>query len=361
MEEAFQSEGRTLTHLIGPGVEHKYEPKTLEELLQKLHGVVENPPQNEPDEIHLQTRTLRYPRIKWVEAMGLEEHWKDSRIDAKRSSQRVDLRTKNITSVRLLTSPEWAEFDYFIDGQSVGKRPSKPALVRSSGFAPPPRAIMSSPGLVKEGGRWRWYSLEGETALEGKKTATRQGPIDDAFLASFIVVSPTGKSLNPAFQQWCDAELQHFRDRWKALMRADLPEIDDVNFDLERHRVRSVILWGDADSNAAIKKLQSLLPVKFNANTWSFGGRSYDGNKLVPSLIYPSGYHHFERPDYVVLNSGLTFREGHDRTNSQQSPKLPDWAIIDITQPPDAFTPGRIHDADFFDEQWQLKRQPKGP
>jgi len=81
----------------------------------------------------------------------------------------------------------------------------------------------------------------------------------------------------------------------------------------------------------------------------------------VPSLIYPSGYHHFERPDYFVLNSGLTFREGHDRTNSQQNPKLPDWAIIDITQPPDAFAPGRIHDADFFDEQWKLKRQPKGP
>src|SRR5688500_9417444 len=29
MEEAFKAEGRTLTHLIGPGVEHKYEPKTL--------------------------------------------------------------------------------------------------------------------------------------------------------------------------------------------------------------------------------------------------------------------------------------------------------------------------------------------
>ena len=89
-----------------------------------------------------------------------------------------------------------------------------------------------------------------------------------------------------------------------------------------------------------------------------FGGQSFDGDRFVPALIYPlpSG-----DPHYVVLNSGLTFREGHDRTNSQQNPKLPDWAIIDITQPPDAESPGRIHDADFFDEQWQLKRQPKAP
>ena len=80
-----------------------------------------------------------------------------------------------------------------------------------------------------------------------------------------------------------------------------------------------------------------------------------DGNRYVPAMVFPSGSH------YIVLNSGLTFREGHDRTNSQQNPKLPDWAIIDITQPPDAFSPGRIHDAGFFDEEWKLKAQPKGP
>jgi hypothetical protein len=61
------------------------------------------------------------------------------------------------------------------------------------------------------------------------------------------------------------------------------------------------------------------------------------------------------REKYVVLNSGITFRENHDRTNSLQNPKLPDWAIIDLTQPPDGNAPGRIADADFFDEQWMPK------
>ncbi|MFP6602512.1 MAG: hypothetical protein VB862_08285, partial [Pirellulaceae bacterium] len=58
---------------------------------------------------------------------------------------------------------------------------------------------------------------------------------------------------------------------------------------------------------------------------------------------------------YVVLNSGPTHREGHDRTNSLQNPKLPDWAIVDLRQVPDALLPGKIVATGFFDESWQLK------
>jgi hypothetical protein len=41
--------------------------------------------------------------------------------------------------------------------------------------------------------------------------------------------------------------------------------------------------------------------------------------------------------------------------NARQVPKLPDWAVIDITTAANARWPGRVADADFFDEQWQLK------
>jgi hypothetical protein len=58
---------------------------------------------------------------------------------------------------------------------------------------------------------------------------------------------------------------------------------------------------------------------------------------------------------YLVINSGPTFREAHDRTNSLQNPKLPDWAIVDITTPPDAEKPGKIMAAAFFDEAWKVK------
>ena len=68
-------------------------------------------------------------------------------------------------------------------------------------------------------------------------------------------------------------------------------------------------------------------------------------------MIYPNPLN----PDrYIVLNSGPTYREEHDRTNSQQIAKLPDWAVIDITVPPTGRVPGNVVDVGFFDENWQL-------
>jgi hypothetical protein len=72
----------------------------------------------------------------------------------------------------------------------------------------------------------------------------------------------------------------------------------------------------------------------------------------VLAKIYPNPDN---APRYMVLNSGPTFREAHDRSNSLQTPKLPDWAVIDLSQPPDDKVPGKIAAAGFFDEQWQLK------
>ncbi len=56
----------------------------------------------------------------------------------------------------------------------------------------------------------------------------------------------------------------------------------------------------------------------------------------------------------MVINSGLTFREASDRTNSLQNPKLPDWAVIDLAKDPDGEAPGGIAAAGFFTESWEL-------
>jgi hypothetical protein len=53
------------------------------------------------------------------------------------------------------------------------------------------------------------------------------------------------------------------------------------------------------------------------------------------------------------INSGPTHREGHDRTNSLQNSKLPDWAIINLAEPPTDMVPGKIVAIGLFDESWQ--------
>ena len=70
------------------------------------------------------------------------------------------------------------------------------------------------------------------------------------------------------------------------------------------------------------------------------------------AMIYPNPLNP-ER--YVVLNSGATQRAGDHGTNSRQVPRLPDYAIIDTTVPPNDKVAGKIVDAGFFDENWRLQ------
>jgi hypothetical protein len=360
MEEAFKSEGRELTHLIGPGVEHKYEPKTLAELLKQLDDIVAKGQDPFPANVHFQTRTLRYNRQGWVIVDALEEHWRDSKIDGTRVGDQITVQTKNIRRFRLMPLPRGpvddeqrlkaSKIQYVIDGQKLTPREDGEGLWAGNRLA----------AFVKRDGRWQWHPQneavrEANTLIKQKRS---QGPIDDAFVDPFLVVTPTGTSKNPQFQAWVDFELTHFRDRWRSVMRGELPEKRDVDVRAtDERRGVNLVLFGDPDSNSVMARLLEETPIKFNGGTWTFGKQSFDGKRFVPLAIYPRT----GASGCIVLNSGLTFREAHDRTNSQQNPKLPDWAIIDITQPPDANTPGRIHDADFFDENWQLKRQPKAP
>ncbi|HXE55362.1 MAG TPA: hypothetical protein VN541_20225, partial [Tepidisphaeraceae bacterium] len=71
----------------------------------------------------------------------------------------------------------------------------------------------------------------------------------------------------------------------------------------------------------------------------------------VPVLIYPNP---LNPKRYVVLNSGFTFREADYLNNDRQNPKLPDWAVVDTTEPPSPTAPGKIADAGFFGEKWEL-------
>ena len=58
---------------------------------------------------------------------------------------------------------------------------------------------------------------------------------------------------------------------------------------------------------------------------------------------------------YVVINSGFTFRESSNGSNSWQVAELPDYAVVDITPPPNARWPGKIAVAGFFGEKWELQ------
>ena len=82
------------------------------------------------------------------------------------------------------------------------------------------------------------------------------------------------------------------------------------------------------------------------------GAQRYAADTHAPILIYPNP---LNPKKYVVLNSGFTFREFDYLNNARQIPKLPDYAVVDTTTPPDERYPGKIVTAGFFDEEWRLR------
>ena len=109
----------------------------------------------------------------------------------------------------------------------------------------------------------------------------------------------------------------------------------------------NLVLWGDISSNAVIAHYAKELPLKWDAKTLELGTQKVDAAHHAPILIYPQGAR------YIVLNSGPTFREAAATNNSDQTPKLPDWAVVDLRTPPGPKWPGQIVDAGFFDENWK--------
>ncbi len=84
-------------------------------------------------------------------------------------------------------------------------------------------------------------------------------------------------------------------------------------------------------------------------------GKSYDASHHLLAMIYPNP----ESPGRnVVFNGGFAYREYDYLNHARQTPKLPDWAVIDLRTPPSSREPGALVAAGFFDERWNFKPDP---
>jgi hypothetical protein len=363
MMEVLGKEGMKTPHLIGPGMPHKYHPETIKEVQALIEKEVAKGRNNFPDEVHIQTKTALYGRVKWMNLHGLEQSWKDARLDAKvLDGKTLEIKTSNVSRIVLYPPPQVRKggdkLTLKIDGQTLTMQIG-PELAKFENFlSPGPRVPNSLCRLIKENGQWRDFGNATpfqHEGPEGGKGGAHPGPMDTSFMKPFLVVLPDGKSSSAAVDAWVQAESSHFITRWRGLMRGDArvvkaSEVKDV---YEAGKTQSLILWGTPESNSCIKAVLASLPVQWDAKKIGMKGKAgFDAATHVPALTYPC----LKSPGFeVVINSGLTFREAHDKTNSLQNPKLPDWAILDITQPPSAESAGKVVAADFFDDRWQVK------
>lgn len=329
MEQAMATEGLKLERFIGPQTGHKYEPATKAKLAARLDELAAHGQEAWPGEIRLATYTPRYPGDRWVSILALSKQWERADVRVRTlNPNTVTIETKNVRELELRNSPT----EITIDGQKL----------------PSHQTSRSGRALWKENGNWH-YAAETPRSDLYKHTAL-SGPIDDAFMDAFVFVRPTNRPLNEKIGAWTDREFTHATKMWRDLFRGEAPvksDADVTDADIANH---NLVLWGDPSSNKLLARILAQLPLQWTADKLVFRGQTYDATHTAPILIFPNP---LNPAHYIVLNSGMDFRDDAYGSNALQTPKLPDYAIVDLDTPPGPKWPGKIVDAGFFDEDWK--------
>ena len=307
-----------------------------------------------PRQVRLQTYTLKTNRAAWVEIDALGEHWQPSAIVASVERGGFRVGVKNVTAFTLRFDPGTfpdevgPRFGVTVHEDPFGDGGKDMPVVEGEIYRPSDRSLRMSFSRRADGS-WR---VAPDMPGGLRKKHGLQGPVDDAFMDSFLFVCPTGKPANGQAAAWAAAEMERAIREWRRQFRGEVRVKDDVAVTEEDIRSASLVLWGDPSSNSLMAKVAPQLPVRWTPDGIEAGQRKFPAADHALICIYPNPLNP-ER--YVVLNSGFTFREYDYLNNARQTPKLPDWAVIDLKTPPDRRYPGAIPAAGFFGENWEWK------
>jgi dienelactone hydrolase len=366
MDEALRLEEVRLVHIIGPQTKHAYHPEAKKEVERRLDSIASAGRKRIFRTVDFVTYTLKYNKMSWITIDSLGEHWQRASVRARlKGDSEIEIVTRNVTGLTLDMPAGWCPLE----------PAATPLLTIDSVEMPVPRPRSDRSWhveLVKVDNSWQAKrspiptpsphasSISVPTPIPSlapidptlRKRHDLQGPIDDAFMDSFLIVKPTGTSKYPKVDEWVKKEEDHAVEHWRRQFRGEARVKDDRDVNDADIAGSNLILWGDPESNAVLKKIADKLPIRWEGDKVVVGSKSFAAETHAPVLIYPNP---LNPSKYVVLNSGFTYREYDYLNNARQVPKLPDWAIIDITTPPDSRSPGKVVAADFFGEEWELK------
>jgi pimeloyl-ACP methyl ester carboxylesterase len=296
--------------LVGPGVAHKWEPEThkisehfVEEALAK--GL------DAPPRIRFVTYNTRFNRCFWVTVEELHKTYARAEVDAERKGNRTEVTTSNVDRLRIDGSGPVS-----VDGQEF---PAGGVFDKSSG---------------------KWAKAGPVEGLH--KRHALQGPVDDAFMDSFLCVRPTGSGT--AVTPYSLVVLDQFQKDFSKWLRGDPRVKDDKDVTASDIAGNNLILFGDPWSNQLIAKVVARLPIRWSKEEITLAGRTVDAAKNMPVLIFPNP---LNPEKYVVINSGHTFSEDDWRgTNAYLYPHLGDHALI-------AMDSREVVESGFFDDHWR--------
>jgi hypothetical protein len=342
MTKYMAEEGMTLTHIIGPNTAHKYEPEAKKKVAQLVDAFANAGRNPMPKEVKFTTWNLRFNQMDWVTVDGMEREWNRARLNAKIVGDKIMVSTTNVSAFTLAMPAGLCPLAkekrpvVELDGEAIKTVPVRDDLSWTTHFR-------------KENGKWK---LVKSTEVPGLiKKHGLQGPIDDAFVDSFIMVKPTGEPMNAKMGAWAEEGLKHAVEEWHLQFRGEARVKEDQSITAEDMAASNLILWGDPQSNKLLARMAGKLPIHWDAGGVQVGATHFSADDNAPILIYPNP---LNPKHYVVLNTGFTFCEVGRPSNALQVPKLPDYAVVDINVPLASRIPDGVKTAGFFDEQWRL-------
>jgi len=346
MEVALAEHQIEMTHIIGPGTAHKLHPDSKREIESRMSSLASAGDATVPRLIEFTTYTLKHHRLHWVNIERLGEHWAQAHVRAEVTGPlAIAIQTQNITRLKLdFAAGHWPGAARGQVNVSIDGTPLAAALIRSD------RSWQCD--LIRRGNAWSLMDAAETTPISDslQKRPGLQGPIDDAFMDSFVFVRPSKKSDDPVVQAWYEREMEHAMKQWRSHFRGDVRVVNDDEVTEPWIESANLVLFGDAQTNQLISRIAPALPIRWSSTELSIGDAKRPAAGRVIAMVYPNPLN----PDrYVVLNSGFTFREYDYLNNARQTPKLPDWAIIDVSQGATSRDPGLIEAAGFFDESWK--------
>ncbi len=363
VEERFE-----LAHIIAPKTAHSISPEAKKEIDRRLRildpasGLMSKHQASREDNVVFTTTTLRYNRAFWVTLDALENHHEPASIIARFDYPKAPDKSNTIS---IGIDGGITRFTLARDASQLGHGPINIYINDKQRIGParyPIVVLPSSDGSLRvtfkiQDGVWNIASPIEPESTELIKKHGLQGPIDDALMAPFLFVRPTAQGLHPNIDKWVQSEFDRAVTQWHRQMRGDVRIKSSDELKDSDYQNYNLILWGDPKSNPTIAKIleatgPAKIPLQWNETSIELGSLKLASDKHVPLMIYPNPL----APErYVVLNSSFTYREYDYLNNARQVPKLPDWAMIDTTTAPNGRWPGKIVQADFFDEAWKLK------
>jgi len=264
-----------------------------------------------PRNIRFVTYTTRFNRCFWIAVEELDRHYERAEVTADREGARTTVTTRNVARIKVDGAGPLS-----LDGQEF-----------------PNHGV-----FAKANGKWAKAG-----AAEGlRKRHGLQGPVDDAFMESFLCVRPTGSGTKATeFGLAALALLQHDFSKW---LRGEPRVKDDRAVSASDIANHNLILFGDPWSNSVIAKVIAKLPIQWTKDRITLGGRTVDASAHAPVLVYPNP---LNPSRYVVINGSHSFSDDDWRgTNANLYPHIGDYALMTLQG-------NEIVHSGFFDERWK--------